>query len=221
VTDPTMFTFEQNRSERALQVELLVPVLRKAESRVTLLTTIKGVDEVEAQAATAMHFVWVLRDQFTHERDEAAKSKAWSSLVTRWVQILGLPEWAQDHRWWRHPDGYKGDPGYIVHPNQNTLGWTQKALRLRGTGWSVPPMDEVIKALVRARRVMNTECDAFVQTPRRLVLIECKDETGFTTEQQSRQQALAKALSRLLPRPEPPVFVEGISASSGVSMDLG
>lgn len=171
-----------------------------------LLTTLQGVDEGEAQKATAIHFVWVLRDQFYNEREQAAKDASWATLIARWVELFELPDWALDHRWWRHPKGtYNNDPNFVVSP---VLGWTETAIKTRGKGWIKPPLDDVVRSLTWARRVMNTELDALVQTPRRLILIECKDKTDFKSEQRRRQQELATVLERLLPRPEPIVFVE-------------
>jgi hypothetical protein len=55
---------------------------------------------------------------------------------------------------------------------------------------------------------MNTECDCFIQTPERLVVIECKDQTSFNDEQRTRQKELLACIERLLPRPERLLYVE-------------
>lgn len=209
------FSLEQNRSERALQTHLLAPALASKRCRVALLTGLKSgnappIDATEAIRATSMHFVWVLRDAFTAERDAAAQDQHWQKLVTRWTWILGLPKWAKDLQWWRHPAGsYKGAKDYVVHPCQRSLGWTKKGLRKRVSALGLQDLDEkALEALHLARRVLNTESDCFVQTPQRLIVIECKDKTAFSSEQRERQQRLGKALTRLLPRPQPVLHVE-------------
>ena len=46
----------------------------------------------------------------------------------------------------------------------------------------------------------------------RLIVVECKDKTGFSSEQRERQGRLFGCLERLLPRPEPLAYVEVASA---------
>jgi hypothetical protein len=61
---------------------------------------------------------------------------------------------------------------------------------------------------------MNTECDCFIQTSKRLIVVECKDKTDFLDEQRARQQQLFECLQRLLPRAEPLLYVELSSAAT-------
>lgn len=72
------FTFKENRSERALQAHLLVPALAHVAARHDLLSRLptspnSPIDLEESKAASVMHFVWVLRDMFSSEREQAAK----------------------------------------------------------------------------------------------------------------------------------------------------
>jgi len=223
------FDFAHNRSERALQAELLVPALADPAHRARLLTglDVGNADPItpdEAQAATAMHFVWVLRDAFSWEQKQAKTTLAWHPLVERWATILGLPAWGRTPEWWRHPEGsYKGDPDFAVHPCQPGVGWTTSdkpgkgGIARRVAAFDLAPApDRAVDVLVAARKVMNTESDCFVQTPSRLIIIECKDKTGFSTEQRSRQQRLGACLTRLLPRPNPPIFVDVARTSKGI-----
>ena len=209
------FTFDQNRSERAQQADVLVPVLADPIRRAKLLPRLDVGDadpitEDEAKAATVMHFVWVLRDSFTAARDATRSSRSWQQLVERWASILYLPGWASDINWWRHPSGeYEGDPSFVVHPCNNKIGWTRPGIKQRIDAFGINlPLDDVLPRLEAARQVMNTESDCFVQTTARLIIIECKDKTGFSNEQRARQQRLGKCLARLLPRPNPTVFVD-------------
>ena len=212
---PATFGFDQNRSERALQAHLLAPTLASTRCRVALLTGLDTngdpvITEAEASSATAMHFVWVLRDAFTSDRDATSKSRDWEEFVQRWCAILDLPRWAHDLRWWRHPNGsYKGDDDFVVHPCHRTIGWTRPGIHKRveqlGLG---QPTEADLAVLEQARKVLNTESDCFVQTPQRLIIVECKDKTGFSTEQRERQQQLGDALVRLLARPMGVLHVE-------------
>ncbi len=74
---------------------------------------------------------------------------------------------------------------------------------------------KISAALIELRKVMNTEGDCFIQTPKRLIVIECKDKTDFKSEQINRQKALAQCLMRLFPRPEPLIYVEISSSQAG------
>lgn len=205
------FCFGKNRSERALQVELLVPVLFNKTTRWEVLSKI--VDDMsreESDAACVMHFVWVLRDSFYYAREKAKKDKSWKKLITEWVKILDLPEWALDVDWWRHPDGeYKGDKNYVVHPCANRNGWTEKSIEKRVRELPIYPVpSNYMTVLIRARQVMNTECDCFIQTPERLIVIECKDKTSFRTEQIKRQKELLPCLKRLFDLKKEVEYVE-------------
>jgi hypothetical protein len=203
------FNFDTSRSERALQTEILAPALRDREARWALLRALPGMTRAECDEARVMHFVWVLRDAFHREREHARADRAWEFVVARWASILGLPPWATNIDYWRHPEGYRGDPNYLVHPTQKRLGWTREGLDRRYSAFAFAvPRDEVEPVLVEAREVMNTECDCFIQTPRRLIVLECKDKTGFNTEQRRRQRRLFGCLERLLERPERLAYVE-------------
>ncbi|MCY3020146.1 MAG: hypothetical protein NTW87_14105 [Planctomycetota bacterium] len=222
------FEFEQNRSERALQTALLAPALADQTTRARLLTGLQITDGSpitgeESGAATVMHFVWVLRDSFHAEREACVKTRHWSVLRERWVHILTpaltdcsaatghepYVRWATEAGWWRHPAGeYNGDEEYIVHPCHRTIGWTRDGIGRRIRKFGLQDDGSRTSALVAARKVMNTECDCFIQTPQRLIVIECTDKTEFSHEQRSRQQRLFGCLQRLLPRREPPIYVE-------------
>jgi hypothetical protein len=124
-----------------------------------------------------------------------------------------LPQWARDLEWWRHPSGYRGDPDFVVHPTHKDLGWTRRGLADRAQHLRLSrPIPEVAPVLTSKRRILNTECDCLIQTPMRLIVVECKDKTGFSSEQRERQGHLFGCLERLLPRPQPVAYVEVASA---------
>jgi hypothetical protein len=217
------FTLEENRSERALQAAHLIPALADRGVRWKLLSAIKIQDGVpivpdESDRAAVMHFVWVLRDGFSAERKYAEKTKSWAALGERWRLILGLPGWASDANWWRHTDGsYKEDSEYPVHPCSRDIGWTGQAIRFRAERFGLDTQAGTrAQALMSARKVMNTECDCLVQTPTRLIVVECKDKTNFIPEQERRQNHLFQCMERMLPRPNHLVYVE-ISSQSILS----
>jgi hypothetical protein len=215
------FGFDQNRSERALQTELLAPVLRNPDARWNLLKSLEDFSREESDAAVPMHFVWVLRDTFSFEREAATATKRWGDLIERWVTILGLPSWANDLFYWRHPAGHSGDPDYVVHPTQKRLGWTKEGLDLRYSQmFPSMPIEDVAPVLTGGRRVLNTECDCFIQTNRRLIVIECKDKTGFSTEQRERQKLLFQCLEKLLPKTLNLAYVEVAASHKNSPADL-
>jgi len=214
------FTFgDANRSERAKQVDLLVPALGWAEVRERLLRLVPtgdepGIDAEESAQARVWHFVWVLRDSFTADRD-ACSRKDWDRLRQRWCAILALPEWADEPGWWRHPEGSyrksgepEPDPGFMVHPCHRTIGWTEKGLKARAEKFDLTIDKTISDTLIRARQVMNTECDCFIQTPKRLIVVECKDKSAFESQQAKRQIELCACLQRLLPRPLELQYIE-------------
>jgi len=209
------FSFTNNRSERAYQVEHLVPALQDANKRRELLMKIdvnngEKISITESDQSKIMHFVWVLRDAFYYERDLAFATKEWSSLISRWHNILILPDWASNPIWWRHPNAeykHKGDPEYVVHPCQQAVGWTKGAINKRVERISHSTLTQNdIGILTKTREVMNTECDCLIQTPQRFIVVECKYKTSFTKEQQARQKRLRECLGRLLNRPY--IYVE-------------
>lgn len=215
------YRFNQSRSERALQTELLAPALRNSDVRWDFLKRLDSFSREESDTARPMHFVWVLRDMFSFEREAAAEIKGWPALVERWSTILDLPSWANDLVYWRHPDGYADDPDYVVHPTQKQLGWTKGGLALRYSRMSPSiPIEDAAPVLTGTRRILNTECDCLIQTDRRLIVIECKDNTNFSTEQRERQRGLFKCLERLLQRPEKLAYVEVASSHSDSPADL-
>lgn len=205
----TEFSLEVNRSERAKQVELLAPLLWNNESRQELLLSLNNkldkvdhISEKEADKAKAFHFVWVLRDSFFCERKKCEESKEWDALIERWSKVLKLSDWAREPLWWRHPEGsYGNDSEYIVHPCNRAIGWTKQGIGMRIRNKPGIELESAqIKELIEARKVMNTECDCFIQTSRRLIVIECKDKTGFIGEQKARQDKLSECIKRLIPR---------------------
>ena len=209
------FNFKINRSERAKQADLLVPALNDINTRWELIKTIRPetgnpITKYESDSSEVMHFVWVLRDTFYFERDNACKTKAWDQLRIRWCDILGLPNWAQDSAWWRHPEGsFKGDAEFVVHPCSRDVGWTENSIKRRVDKFLINDKpDKYMDILVNARKIMNTECDCFIQTPCRLIIIECKDKTEFINEQKVRQKKLFRCLQRLLKPREQPIYVE-------------
>lgn len=137
-------------------------------------------------------------------------TSSWQPLVDRWCYILGLPELANNST--------GGDilaaftrairASLCILANGRLDGWarpTQKSTggivgRIKAFGISPVPSD-AIEVLVAARRVMNTESDCFVQTPGRLIIVECKDKIGFTNEQRARQQKLGEYLGVCSPGP--------------------
>lgn len=186
---------------------LLVPALAQSSHRRALLAAIPTagappIQPSEADAATVLHFVWVLRDAFSWERTQATNTQ---HLIDRWVDILDLPSWARSPVWWHHPT----DPGRIVHPCQPKLGWTKPSIAHRhSSAPGAPNLSTTTAVLHQGRQTMNTECDALIQTPERLIIVECKDHTSFKREQRARQQRLGAALARLLPRPHPVVYLD-------------
>lgn len=193
------FSFQQNRSERAKQVQLLVPALANPKTRQILLQRHK-IDKPESDQAEVFHFVWILRDHFTYERDLKVKESptGWPEFFQKWTGILALPPGvANEHPWWMDHQGKDQQPR-IIHPCSQKLGWTDTGLEGKGD-------TKVHPLLQDARKVMNTECDCFIQTPQRLIVIECKDKTGFTSEQLRRQKLLRQALHRLFDRPTAPL----------------
>lgn len=220
------FTIDDNRSERAYQTEYLAPALRDPNARWRLLSQIGGMTKQESDGASVMHFVWVLRDAFSSERnaieaDPNGTGRGWPGLMRRWVEILGLPGWAMNPSYWIHPEGFRGDSNYVVHPVNKALGWTSNGLECRYRRLRPPvSIGEATPVLDDARMVLNTECDCLIQTEQRLIVIECKDKTGFTSEQRKRQGALIGCLQRLLPRRETVRHVEIASAQSRKPIDL-
>ncbi len=208
----TTFTYDINRSERAKQVQLLAPALAEPDSRWGLLSRLEvqpAISREESDASTAMHFVWVLRDFFTTERDEANKSKDWADLRKRWNSILDLPEWAHQPGWWRHPSGeLGGDEQFVVHPCHRKIGWVSQAIQERIKRFNLSAPINALHTLTNARRTLNTECDCFIQKPNRIIVIECKDRTEFLSEQRNRQRTLFECLQRLLIRPYELNYVE-------------
>ena len=194
------FTFKQNRSERAKQAEILVPALRDKKIRFKLLSKF-DLDKTESDNAQVFHFVWILRDAFYSERKEIMKTGDWNLFIARWVKILNLENWAHDQKWWADHIG-KDKKYNIVHPCHRKIGWTEINLSKKTNNL------ECKQSLIQKRKIMNTECDCFIQTSNRLVIIECKDKTGFLKEQQERHDSLIKALSILLPRKKDPIYLE-------------
>jgi len=201
------FDFKKNRSERAKQAELLVPVLKNKDTRFDFLSKIDGISKAESDKARVMHFVWVLRDTFTHERDNGNIDP--ECLVQKWCRRLELPDWCKNLDWWRHPKGnYKGDKEFVVHPCNNKIGWTETGIQERVKNFKLtPPSKDYMDKLIDARKVMNTECDCFIQTPERLIAIECKDKTSLGREQKERQAKLFKYIENLLPRTNKLVYI--------------
>ena len=214
----TAFSFRQNRSERALQIELLAPALADKSKRGALLTLLKptrsvAIAEEEGDAASAMHFVWVLRDAFYAEREVAVSNAkngdihAIPALRQRWCEILGLDAWATDADYWSRNTGNSKLPrDFPFHPCHRSVGWTKPALADHLTGEKADPAR--IDKLIECRKAMNTECDCLVQTPKRLIVFECKGETSYLTEQRERQRRLFKAMTILLRRELPLLYVE-------------
>jgi hypothetical protein len=208
------FTFEHNRSERALQVELLRPVLASHKEREALLSNLKPakggpISIDEASQSLVMSFVWVLRDAFSFERNAAVdrakrgELNAIAALRQRWCEIMELGEWATNPSIWS-VGKKEGLNDFPVHPCHRLIGWTESNLRSRlGDGSAAE-----ISQLIKCRKTMNTECDCLIQTPKRIIVIECKGETSFLTEQRDRQRRLFRALCKLLPREQPLVYVE-------------
>jgi hypothetical protein len=214
-----IFSFEQNRSERAVQTAYLAPALANVMTRRRLLSLIRlkdgtSITPEESDKAVVMHFVWVLRDMFSAERESTERSRDWATLRERWRLILGLQEWARDSKWWRHPSGsYKEDSEYAVHPCSRSIGWTEQVL-VKRFGLEAENKTR-IQTLVLKRELMNTECDCFIQTPERLIVVECKDRTSFLSEQEGRQRDLFPCIERALPRSNSLEYVEIASKPIG------
>lgn len=215
------FWEEINRSERARQAKQLAPALENPDTRFKLLSSLnlsEPINEKESFESEARHFVWILRDYFYFERETAKEEKTWDDFRGKWREILALPEWANEPGWWCHPSGdYRGDKKYIVHPCQKTIGWTEKGILARMERFSLRTESvEAISELVCARKVLNTECDCYIQTPRRILAIECKDKTEFSEEQRNRQEKLRAAIKRLF---KPELGIEYIELSGKKSLD--
>lgn len=154
-----------------------------------------------------MHFAWVLRDAFSAERDSINEDN-WEIFINKWVKVLNLEEWAKDLKWWTAKIGKKKTLG-IVHPCQKTIGWTETNLKNK--------TKDIVKinTLIQKRMVMNTECDCFIQTPKRLMIIECKDKTNPKKEQQERHKELIEAFKILLPRENKTIYIELTNEETG------
>jgi len=162
--------------------------------------------------------VWILRDHFYFERETAKKGISWDEFRHKWRKILDLPEWADEPGWWRHPSGdYGGDKEYIVHPCQTGIGWTKQGILARIERFDLRgESGKEVDVLIDARKVLNTECDCYIQTPRRILAVECKDKTGFSEEQRKRQERLREAINRLF---KPELGVEYVELSGKKSGD--
>jgi hypothetical protein len=189
-----------NRSERAKQVEVLVPALNNKKIRYELLKRF-GIDKLESDEARIFHFVWVLRDMYTFEREELKNETDWDSFINRWREILCLGEWALNKKLWIAEMGKNKVQG-ILHPCQKTYGWTEKNLKEK-----LIPQNQIQK-LVEKRKVINTECDCFIQTTKRLIVIECKDSTSIKKEQKDRQKELILSLEKLFRRKLGVIYLE-------------
>jgi len=221
MSNDQFFTWEQNRSERARQVQTLVPILNDLNHRYALLNALQtrnAMGREESDKARVMHFVWPLRDAFTFERDKAEETNTWTALRENWIRILGL-KCAMHPDWWRHPEGhYKRNRDYIVHPCHRSIGWTADALADRVTEFGLQDVSKERRAeLINARQVMNTECDCLIQTLQRFIVIECKDKTPFSTKQRDRQREMFECLLRLLPRHSSELIYVELSAKPSVS----
>lgn len=123
-------------------------------------------------------------------------------MIYRWVEILNLPpEWATNPIIWKSEIGRKRQLG-VVHPCQKKLGWTESNLRSKGLS------KDQIELLIETRKIINTECDCLIQTPNRIIIVECKDKTNPKSEQRKRHEKLKNALKRLLKRDNEPVYIE-------------
>lgn len=196
------FTAIENRSERSKQTDLLAPVLRNPDTRFSLLKNYVQ-NRSESDDAIIFHYVWVLRDQFYSDRNDCKDGRiSEKELIDRWVEILNLnPEWASKHNVWKSKIGKSKKLG-IVHPCQKSIGWTKPHLKSKNFN------NDEIEQLENARMVMNTECDCFIQTPARLIIVECKDKTDPKKEQRSRHSKLINAIQRLLKRDNDPIYIE-------------
>ena len=204
------FTFEVNKSERAKQVKLLVPALKNPKIREQLFSNIileNHISSNEIIKSSVMHFVWVLRDTFTYERDKIYKNTNEQdriinakNFIDRWGKILNLSMNELNINLWKNPKGeYKGIKDFIVNPCQK-IGWIEKTIRERIINFKLSFGDQeeyLINELIKNRRIMNTECDCLLQTPNNLIIIECKDNTNFNSEQKKRQSDLIECLQRL------------------------
>jgi hypothetical protein len=67
-----------------LQAELLVPALVDKNNKYNLLSRVRvgesRISKEESDQAMIMHFVWVLRDTFYFERENAEKTKKWADI---------------------------------------------------------------------------------------------------------------------------------------------
>ncbi len=148
---PGYFAAKSNRSERAMQVQRLVPALADADTRFRI--SLASVDQAasapisrhESDEAQIWHFVWVLRDipSTLNAKEARTAPESWEQLRRRWQLLLDLPSWAGDPGWWRHPAGraFEGDADFIVHPCHRTVGWTEKGLKDRFIRFGLSPAE--------------------------------------------------------------------------------
>ena len=184
------FDFKINRSERALQVRWLVPLLLSVSGRHWFLNKLQvPCDEGDASKATVFHLCFPLRDVFTADYYDAIEQRdAQRQLVLYYNRLFGLPdEFGLDDVWRKKPDSdirHPGAPG--------RAGWSERFLAEHVS-------DPELRAQARSvRRMLGTEADALILMQEDLVLIECKYLSDLSMDQYNRHQMMGRTLAHRL-----------------------
>jgi hypothetical protein len=182
------FSWEVNRSERALQAQLLVPLLEQPDGREWFLTAIKGpCSAEEGRSAEVFHLCFPLRDLFTEDLHRCREiPESADEFIAYYNELFGLPTGFGVKDVWR-----TAPAGQVRHPGaRGRAGWHEDFLKER-------IRDRDLREKARAvRQMLGTEADVFIQTRRHVVIVECKYLSQFSREQYQRQQKTGKALAR-------------------------
>ncbi len=184
------FDFDVNRSERAQQVRLLVPLLLKPEGRAWFLQRLDvAYTARETRLAKAYHFCFPLRDVFTRDYYQCrGTSLLERQFIAYYNRLFGLPEdFGVEEVWLTAGDGG------IRHPAAGgRAGWYDGFLEKRIAD------GELRQRARNVRRMLGTEADALLLTEGHVLLVECKYLGGPSTEQYERHQMMGETLARRL-----------------------
>lgn len=184
------FSWEVNRSERALQARWLVPLLDLPEGRVWFLGQLQcPCSPEEAAAAEVFHFCFPLRDVLTADfKTCRGKRTLEDQLIPYYNRLFGLPDdFGIEEIWHTGPDGA------IRHPAAGgRAGWHEDFLDQR-----VP--DKELHVLARnMRRMLGTEPDVLLITDSCLTVVECKFLSNFLKDEYERQLMMGNTLAERL-----------------------
>jgi hypothetical protein len=184
------FSWDVNRAERAQQVRLLVPVLDRPHGRVWFLEQLQcPCSHQEALAAQVFHLCFPLRDIFTADYYQCRGTRQLEDrFITYYNDLFGLPSSFGIEQVWRTAPG-----GEIRHPAAGgRAGWYEELLKERVAN------DELLQKARKTRQMLGTEADVCLLTASRVVIVECKYRSQFSTEQYERQKLTGETLARRL-----------------------